>query len=58
MQSGKDGVVESLTNISSDISKAGLRPSKRFQMLLVEANLLENNLEAGLVTASMPLSSL
>ncbi|KAL0023347.1 hypothetical protein WJX77_009730 [Trebouxia sp. C0004] len=49
IQSGKDGVVESLTNISSDISKAGLRPSKRFQMLLVEGNLLENNLEASLV---------
>lgn len=48
IQSGKDGVAESLTNVSSDISKAGLQTSKRFLMLMVEANLLENNLEEAL----------
>ncbi len=50
--------METLNNVSSDISKAGLRASKRFQMLVVEANLLDNNLEACLLTATMPLSSL
>ena len=45
--------MENLTNVSSDMSKAGLRPSKRFQMLLVEGNLLENHLEACLLTATI-----
>lgn len=39
-------MVEALTTVCTDLIQAGLRPSKRFQMLLVEASLLENDLEA------------
>ncbi|KAL0040844.1 hypothetical protein WJX79_006986 [Trebouxia sp. C0005] len=49
IQSGEGGVVEALTTVCTDLIQAGLRPSKRFQMLLVEASLLENDLEAPLV---------
>ena len=51
-------MVETLNGVSSDMSKAGLRLSKRFLMLIAEANLLNNNLEACLLTAPMLLLSL
>ncbi len=50
--------MEALQSVSSDMSKAGLRPNKRFMMLTAEANLLNNNLEACFLTAPMLLLSL
>ncbi len=46
IQSGKDGLIENLQSVGSLMTTAGLQLSKKFRVLIVEADLLENRLEA------------